>query len=275
MRLIVLMFLFYSCQIAGFAQDSTRQENIKKDTLMYDFILFGAKYNSQFTFLGRDFGQDNPLVSANFMYFFHSGLWVNISSFHFFNENTPMQSAVSAGYMRALNERLELNLSYSQFIAAGESQNIGIRNQGMVQASLGVDWGLLYSTIQPQLLLNEQPDVLVATQHSRYFEFNRKLWKSIIVSFEPQLSMMLGTGHYYYLGVEGNVGGDEPSRFKWQNGELSLPVEFEAGSFSLKVFSKYVHPFNVPDWDPSTPRMVHGLELGYYVPVKRRKTIER
>jgi hypothetical protein len=135
-------------------------------------------------------------------------------------------------------------------------------------------------------LLNQQSDFLISTYHSRYFQFNEKLWKRIRVSFEPKFSLTFGTNHFDYasegvvIGPGGGIispgqsGASAGGSLKLLNWDFAFPLKFEIGKFTLEGSWKYTAPLNITDSDPSQPLHIFGIALEYYVPIKRQKPVK-
>lgn len=238
----------------------------------YDFIIFSGKYNNAFTFFGRDFGQSIPFLSTDMMYYFHSGFYINASGFKFIDTELPIQSSLTLGYRRDLSKNTDLNVSYSQFLVSGNSSVTGIQNLGLVQTTFGLDWKYLYSTIQVQGLFSEQPDIFLSSQHSRFFQFDQKLFKAITVSFEPKFTVTAGSSRFYNLGEYPELDESDIKKLEKLNilsWDFMLPLAFEYKSFELEVFSRYVVPLNMPEFDNSRNRFIHGIQLNYFLAIKR------
>ncbi|MEX2594271.1 MAG: hypothetical protein WD426_15980 [Anditalea sp.] len=269
---ICMMFcLSTSGEMLAQEPDSLIKEPKKE---VYDFIILSGKIHNTFTFLGRDFGQAIPFVSTDVMYYFNSGWFINSSGFKFLDTELPLQSSLSVGYQREISSYTNINFSYSQFLVSGNSSVAGIQNLGFLQSTFGWDWNYMYSTIQAQFLFSENPDFFFVSQHSRYFQFDQKLFNKITVSFEPKFSLTAGTSRYYLLGEfpeREDTASKEMEKIQLLNWDFSLPVSFGLRSLDLEIFTKYVSPLNVPEFDSSSSRFVYGLQLNYFVPVKRKK----
>jgi hypothetical protein len=263
-----LTFLMFFSQVLSFAQ----QADSIPEKQQYDFILLNSKFNNSFTFLGRDFGQTIPLLSTDLMFYSNSGIYLNGSAIKFIQDDIPWQFSGTVGYMMDLSNKVDLNLSYSQFIVSQSNQNAGIQNLSFLQGTMGLDWTILYSSIQVQALFNENTDLFISSHHSRYFEFNGKLFNSFVVSFEPRVSFLGGSSNFYLMG------GYTPSenellklkKIQLLSVEGVLPVTFSAGNFELELQAKYVAPINLPAFDDSRSRMIFGAQLLYVVPIKRK-----
>jgi len=265
----MLIFLALGSHVSAQETDTTTLEP-KEDK--YDFVILSGKYHNAFTFFGRDFGQTIPFVSTDLMYYFHSGFYVNASGFKFMETDLPIQYSLSLGYRRDLTENTDLNVSYSQFLVSGNSSVAGIQNLGLLQTTFGLDWNYLYSTIQVQGLFSDRPDIFLSSQHSRFFQFDQKLFKAITISFEPKFTLTAGSSRFYNLGDYPELDESDINKLEKLNilsWDFMLPVSFEYKSFEMEVFSRYVAPLNLPEFDQSRNRFIHGVQLNYFLGIKR------
>lgn len=200
--IVSAVFFFFTSLFAQPAENSS-----STDTTLYDFFILDTRYQHQFTFWGRNYGQPVAFSTASLIYYFSSNLWLGASGFHFFAQEIPGQLGLSAGWYGELSARTTLSASYSQFYIPNTSVPASSRSQAYAQTTFGLDWGLLYSTLQTQLLINDAPDVFFTTNHSRYFQFNSMLFKKIRVSFEPKLSFTFGTNRFDYRSLVVAPGG--------------------------------------------------------------------
>jgi hypothetical protein len=246
--------------------------SVKEEKTVYDFIIINTKYQNAFSFLGRDFGLNIPLISSDLMYYFNSGLYLNASGIKFFQEGVPWQYAFTAGYAKDITEKADINVSYSQFIVTDKSQVTGIQNLAFLQGTIGWEWGPLYSSIQGQFLFNEKLDYFVSSHHSRYFEFDQKLFKALTVAFEPKFSLLGGTSRFYLMGGYEITPNEleDLDKFRLQSWEFMLPITFSVGYFDFEFQTRYIRPLNVPEFDLSQGRFVFGGQLSYAIPVKRK-----
>jgi hypothetical protein len=267
---LVLYFLFLENSF-GQKSDST---NIDEKETVYDFLIINGRYQNAFTFLGRDFGQTIPFGSLDIMYFFNSGLYFNLSSFKFLQTEVPVQYGATLGYFKELSKNTDINISYSQFIVGQSSGISGIENMGFLQATFGLDWGVMYSTIQPQLLFNEKNDYFLGSHHSRYFEIDQKLLKKITISFEPKFSILAGTSRFYQVGFDGqmeNAQMENTDKFQLISSEFTFPITLAKGGWEFEFQPRYIIPLNLPEFDNSSNRFIWGFQFSYAIPVKKAK----
>lgn len=265
------LFLFIGLtQSRGQEADSADSE---EKPLVYDFVMLNGKYQNVFTFLGRDFGQVIPFFNFDAMYMLHNGLYLNVGAFKFIETDVPFQYAATLGYSKDISQKTDIHLSYSQYFVADVSDVIGVQNLGLLQSTFGLDWNLLYSTLQLQALFNEQPDFFLGMTHSRYFQFDKKLFKTFLVSFEPKVQVLWGTRNFYWMGGfdDAEITGLDFNNVKLLTGEASFPLMFSVGNWDLEFETRYVMPFNTTEFDDSQDRFVFAVGLSHALPIRRKK----
>jgi len=263
------------------AQVDSTANTVPVDSTTYDFIVLDSRFQNQFAFWGRDFDQKLPFLSNSVMYYFHSGFWVNASHFKFFNESIPAQLGLTLGYFKEVTPTVDWHSSYSLFYVPEKSIPSALGTQQYVQTTIGFDWGILFSSFQAHALINQQSDVFFSTYHSRYFEFNKLLWRKVKVSFEPKFSFTFGTHRFEYadgLVIAPGGGGiisqpgtteDQGNKIQALNWDVSWPFKFAVGSFSIEPSWRYTTPLHAnPDY---TGKGIHQFAIGvtYSVPIKR------
>ncbi|MEX2512217.1 MAG: hypothetical protein WD398_04880 [Cyclobacteriaceae bacterium] len=271
-RFFVLTFLVFWTLAEGFAQEKDTLQNNQVET--FDFIFLNGKVIDRFTFMGRDFGRKIPSANMDVMYYFNTGWYINASVFKFLDQRVPYQYAFSLGYQTDLSSIIDVDLSYSQFLVPGGSEVTGIQNMGVFEGTFGLDWNYLYSTLQLQALLSEKPDLFLISKHSRYFEFDQKLFKVMTVSFEPSFSFAFGTSKFYYLGEFGENEYETTEaidHFNLLSWEFDFPVNFEWKNWRLEFQTRYIIPGKLPDFDESVSGFVYGSQLIFTIPIKKEK----
>jgi hypothetical protein len=267
MKYYLIFLMFFSSAVSFATQADSIPEKQK-----YDFIILNSRYNNAFTFIGRDFGQTIPLLSTDLMYYSSSGIYLNASAIKFMQDDVPWQYSGTLGYMKDLSSSVDLNLSYSRFFVSQSSQVAGIQNLSFLQGTLGLDWNVLYSSVQVQALFNDKTDLFVSSHHSRYFEIGGKLFNTFVVSFEPRVSLLAGSSNFYLMGGYSLSDNDQLQLEKLQllAAEGLLPLTLSAGNFEIELQAKYVAPINIPAFDDSRRRVILGAQLLYAIPIKRK-----
>ena len=276
--LIHVLLVLISTKVSSQSDSSTLSP--PPDSLHYDFILIDTKIQNQFAFLGRDFGTNIPVSSVTLAYYFHTNIWIGASAFYFFDDFIPLQTGITLGYYKEFSPHLDLHLSYSQFYIPDKDIPSASKSQGYFQSTLGLDWGLLYSTIQPQLIIRKNGDLFITSAHSRYFEFNGRLFKKIKVSFEPRFAFTFGTHHFDYADgiVVGPGGGavavpneekDLGKKIVPLNWDFTFPLKFEEGKATIEFSWRYSSPLNIASSDVSEPAHFFAASIGYYIPIAK------
>jgi len=269
-KIILSVALFYFSNTIYALSIESENDSMQKAT--YDYLFISSKYQNAFTFLGRDFGQDLSLWTTDAMFFFNNGLYLNASAIKFIDPNIPLQYSATMGFVKDITKHLDINLSYSRFLMSSDSQISGIQNLSFFQGGFGLDWGLLYSTISGQWLVSDQTDFFISSEHSRYFQFNRKLFNSVTVGFEPKFTFMAGS-RLFHLGALTDVSNYRLSDFEsvkslaWEG---SMPIVFSISSWEIEFNPRYINPLNVPDFDFSSSRFMYSVDLSYALPIKRK-----
>jgi uncharacterized membrane protein YgcG len=180
---------------------ATLHEDIKpqSDTIVYDFLYIGTKYQNQFAFLGRNFGQPIPFVTGDLTYNLNSNLWISGSAYQFIDNAIAFQTSLSAGYRGDISSRVDFNISAGQFFMQSGEGSANIDLIGFYQGGVGLDWTILYSTLQMQVMTYSTQDYFLISQHSRYFLFNNKLFNKIEVAFQPMFTVTVGSSRFYYV----------------------------------------------------------------------------
>lgn len=277
MKPVAVIFLLAVTVVISDAQTVSKQ--YLKET-KYNFLVVDSRYQSQFTFWGRDYRRQLPLLATNIMYYTHSGVWASASDFNFFNNSVPSQLGLTLGYFKEVNSKMDWHLSYSQFYVMSKEIPTAYQTQGYVQTTLGYDWNILFSSLQVHALINQHSDVFFTTYHSRYFEFNDSLFRKIKVSFEPKVSFTFGTHNFEYAnglvvapgggGVISQTGDTSlGNKIVPLNFEFVFPLKFAFGYFSIEPSWRYTSPFNANSAYASGGLSIWTVNLNYCIPFKR------
>lgn len=270
-RGLLLFLLVHACWFSpGFAQvtDSLPDSSQVEST---NFLFFGTGYQSRVNFMGRDFGQKIPLFSTDVMYWHKSGLYFNATLAKFFISDLSWQKGLGLGFSRALTQKADIDLSFNEYFGASNLNESGQDNIGMLQGTLGLDWGLLYSTTQLLYLFNQPGDFFVVSRHSRYFELDNRIGESGVLSFEPRLTFYLGTSNYYQIGGYDLTYREflDTQRFVAQGMDFSVPITLSLSNLEFQVEPRWVIPTQVPDYDLSTSNFQLALKATYAFPLKK------
>lgn len=270
---LVLTFLLQLLWLAsGKAQDLDSLADTT-ETSLSDYLFLSSGYQNRVSFMARDFGQKIPLYTADVMYWHKSGIYLNATLAKFFVTDFSWQKGIGGGFSRQLTAKTDLDLSFNQFFGASNLNQTGQDNIGILQTSIGLDWGLLYSTTQLMYLVNQPGDFFLISRHSRYFEVDRRIGGKGVLSFEPRLSFYLGTSNYYRIGGYDLTWRQylDTQRFVTQGLDLAIPVTLSLGNLEFQLEPRWVIPTQVPEYDFSAQSFQLALKATYAFPLKRKK----
>ena len=242
-------------------------------TFSSDYLFLSSGFQNRVSFMARDFGQDIPLYTADVMYWHQSGIYLNATLAKFFVTDLSWQKGIGAGFSRQLTTKTDFDLSYNQYFGASNLNQSGQDNIGVLQTALGVDWGLLYSTMQLMYLVNQPGDFFLISRHSRYFEVDQRIGGKGIFSFEPQLTFYFGTSNYYRIGGYDLTWRQylDTRRFVIQGLDFAVPFTLSLGHLELQLEPRWVIPTQVPEYDLSSQSFQLALKATYSFPLKREK----
>jgi hypothetical protein len=267
-----LFLIYVSLFSSGFAQEA---DSLTKGSKLEstNYLFFGTSYQTRVNFMGRDFGQKIPLLSSDLMYWHRSGLYFNATLAKFFVTELTWQKGLGLGFSRPLTQKTDIDISFNEYFGANNLNESGQDNIGMLQGTFGLDWGLLYSTTQLLYLFNQPGDFFVVSRHSRYFELDNRIGKSGILSFEPRMTLYLGTSKYYQIGGYDLTLREflDTQRFVAQGVDFSVPITLSLSNLEFQVEPRWVIPTQVPEYDLSSSNFQLALKATYAFPLKNSK----
>jgi hypothetical protein len=238
-----------------------------------DYLIVSTGFQNKASFMSRDFGQNIPIFSSDLLFYHRTGFYLSSSLSKFLTTDLSWQKGVGAGFFKPLTSKLDLDLSYSHYFGASNLNSTGQDNLGMAQGTIGLDWGLLYSTTQAMYLVNSPGDFFITSRHSRYFELDQPLLAGGILSFEPRFTLFLGTSNYYRIGGYEFTKTQylETQRFVAQGLEMALPITFTYSKVEFQLEPRWVIPTQVPDFDASLARFQLAIKASYTLSLKKSK----
>lgn len=270
--LVLSLLLQLFCLTSGKAQELDSLADTTEITSS-DFLFLSSGFQNRISFMARDFGQKISFYSADVMYWHKSGIYLNATLAKFFVTDLSWQKGIGGGFARQLTTKTDIDLSYNQYFGASNLNQSGQDNIGILQTSIGLDWGLLYSTTQLMYLVNQPGDFFLISRHSRYFEVDQRIGGKGVLSFEPRLTFYLGTSNYYRIGGYDLTWRQylDTQRFVTQGLDLAIPVTLSLGNLELQLEPRWVIPTQVPEYDFSAQSFQLALKATYAFPIKRKK----
>jgi|Laugrespbdmm15sd_2_1035082.scaffolds.fasta_scaffold09406_3 hypothetical protein len=270
--LILLFLLFALIPNLCLAQElESKGDSVASESGNY--LIASTGFQNKASFMSRDFGQKIPIFSTELLFWHRSGVYLSTTLSKFLTTDLSWQKGVGAGFFKPLNPKLDLDFSYHHFFGASNLNSTGQDNLGMAQGTIGLDWGILYSTTQAMYLVNSPGDFFISSRHSRYFELDKPIKGGGVLSFEPRFSVFLGTSNYYRIGGYEFTRTQylETQRFTAQGLEMALPITLSYSKVEFQLEPRWVIPTQVPEYDTSLARFQLAIKASYTLSLKRSK----
>ena len=153
----------------------------------------GLGYGSNMIYLGSTMSENQPFEYGALSYGFNNELFITISSVHL-SDIVPFIafSNCSLSWNHSFNSWFDLSagLYRYQFSRAFADSLFG--SFTYADATLGIDWRLLYSKISAGRLMSSGQQYYLQVRNSRYFETPEFFRKKISISFDPYINLLLG-----------------------------------------------------------------------------------
>lgn len=270
--LILLFLLFALIPNLCLAQElESKGDSVASESGNY--LIVSTGFQNKASFMSRDFGQKIPIFSTELLFWHRSGVYFSTTLSKFLTTDLSWQKGVGAGFFKPLSPKLDVDFSYHHFFGASNLNSTGQDNLGMAQGTIGLDWGILYSTTQVMYLVNSPGDFFISSRHSRYFELDKPIKGGGVLSVEPRFSVFLGTSNYYRIGGYEFTSTQylETQRFTAQGLEMALPITLTYSKVEFQLEPRWVIPTQVPEYDTSLARFQLAIKASYTLSLKRSK----
>lgn len=225
-------------------------------------LYTGTGYGSNMLYLGTTMSQDNGFGYASASYGFMDKLYLTATGYTIGNFK-PFTAFYSLGisFSHAFNSWFDVSTGLSRYNVAASLRDTLFSNFTYADATLGLDWRILYSKVSVGGLFAGESQFYLQTRHSRYFETPSFARDKAFFSFDPYVNILFGN----IISIETTGGGTEtsvspgyrPWRKYMQNTtpgtaysktfglmeiDFGLPVAFSYDFFTLEVEPGYVIP---------------------------------
>lgn len=270
---LVLLFLLHALypNLCSAQELESKGDSVANESGNY--LIASTGFQNKASFMSRDFGQKIPIFSTDLLFWHRSGVYLSTTLSRFLTTDLSWQKGVGAGFFKPLSPKVDVDFSYHHFFGASNLNSTGQDNLGMAQGTIGLDWGILYSTTQAMYLVNSPGDFFVSSRHSRYFELDQPITGGGILSVEPRFTLFFGTSNYYRIGGYEFTRTQylETQRFIAQGLEMALPITLSYSKLEIQLEPRWVIPTQVPEYDASSARFQLAIKASYTLSFKRSK----
>ena len=225
-------------------------------------LYAGTGYGSNMLYLGTTMSQDNGFGYASASYGLRDKLYLTATGYTIGNF-TPVTAFYSLGisFNHAFNSWFDISTGLSRYNVSASLRDTLFSNFTYADATLGIDWRILYSKLSAGGLFSDGGQFYLQTRHSRYFETPSFARDKAFFSFDPYVNILFGN----MVSIETTGGvtetsvspGYRPWRKYSQNTtpgttysetfglmeiDFGLPVAFSYDFFTLEIEPGYVIP---------------------------------
>jgi len=260
--IIILSITLFTVPVKLIAQSDQISLVAVKDTADHEVLkhsLFSALgYGTNFIYLGSTFSGNQPYGYASLIYGFNSELYVSVSTLHL-SAFSPLMafSSGTVSYSHVFNSWFDISSSFSGYYVTPSLRDELFTGFYYGDLTPGFDWKIIYTKITGGILLSDEKSGYLQIRNSRYFQTREFTEKKIWFSFDPYVTVLLGTitkietlngdvvkvSPPYKKG--GKYGQADPvtvvSRsFGFMEADMGLPVSFNSGKFTVETEPGYV-----------------------------------
>lgn len=251
-----------TAELTGTA-DKTVQDTVSTDAVTSPHSFYaGTGYGSNMLYLGTTMSQDHGFGYASASYGFRDKLYITATGYTI-SDFTPFTAFYSLGlsFSHAFNSWFDISAGLSRYNVAASLRDTLFSNFTYADATLGLDWRILYSKVSVGGLFADGSQFYLQTRHSRYFETPSFAGDKAFFSFDPYVNIIFGK----MVTIETTGGVTEtsvsPGYRPWRKDrqtttpgttysetfgpmeiDFGLPVAFSYDFFTLEIEPGYVIP---------------------------------
>jgi hypothetical protein len=227
-------------------------------------LYAGFDYGSNLVYLGSTISDNLPYFTPSLTYGYKENLFFSLSASHV-STITPYVAflSASASYNKTVNSWFDYSGGIAYFKTAQSLQQTLFSNFLQASITTGFDWNILYTRLSLSEVFSQTNSTYIQFRNSHYFQTGQIFKDKAFVSFDPNISLIVGT----LVQIETTTGTTRlPFRkfrkfpyvtstttysyaFGLIDTEFSLPVTLNFTKFSLQAESLYILPSHTsPDY---------------------------
>lgn len=280
MRYICFLFVLLSALVAAqeiesneadailddlFASDSLDIQQLVDEIKKQDYLYATVMYNDKTLFSGRDFGVEQYSFFPSISYIDSNNFFLNVSS-GYFSGVSPQWDFVtySAGYSNFIDKKKSLSVtgiySYSTF-----SQDVADLNNQRLMASISYRKKWFRNSLSAGYLFGGASSSYLS--NNTYISIDLLETKGLDISLQPRLGLFWGNQTVTELVRI------RPFRFEYVdtdyfqllNTEVSVPLEFDFGSWDIELEYTFSIPNPLPGEEELENIGFFSISLGYLI----------
>ena len=224
-------------------------------------LYAGGGYGSNMVYLGTTLSEDQGFGYMSLSYGLMDKLYLSATGYTVIGFS-PVLAYYSIGlsFNHTFNSWFDISTGISRYNVAESLKDTLFNNFTYADATLGVDWRILYSKLSVGGLWSSgESQVYLQTRHSRYFETPSFAGDKAFFSFDPYVNILFGNLISIET-TEGTTTSVSPGNKPWKNKgsgssttytesfglmeiDFGLPIAFSYDFFTLEIEPGYILPF--------------------------------
>ena len=224
-------------------------------------LYAGGGYGSNMVYLGTTLSEDQGFGYMSLSYGLMDKLYLSATGYTVIGFS-PVLAYYSIGlsFNHTFNSWFDISTGLSRYNVAESLRDTLFNNFTYGDATLGVDWRILYSKLSVGGLWSSgESQFYLQTRHSRYFETPSFAGDKAFFSFDPYVNILLGNLISIET-AEGTTTTVSPGYRPWRNNgtgssstytetfglmeiDFGLPIAFSYDFFTLEIEPGYIWPF--------------------------------
>lgn len=167
--------------------------NDKKTEAGIHSLIAGAGYGNNLVYLGSTISEDQPYGYAALSYGYKNSLYLTLAAIHLAGQDSPAAFYTGTlSFSHTFNSWFDISLSGSRYHVNPSLREILFDNFWYGDATLGIDWRILYTKISAGMLYMDQSSSYYQLKNSRYFATPSFFNKKAYLSFDPWVNLLFG-----------------------------------------------------------------------------------
>ena len=223
-------------------------------------LYAGGGYGSNMVYLGTTLSEDQGFGYMSLSYGLMDKLYLSATGYTVIGFS-PVLAYYSIGlsFNHTFNSWFDISTGISRYNVDESLKDTLFNSFTYADATLGVDWRILYSKISLGGLWYGESQFYLQTRHSRYFETPSFANDKAFFSFDPYVNILLGNLISIET-TEGTTTTVSPGYRPWRNNgsgssstytetfglmeiDFGLPIAFSYDFFTLEIEPGYILPF--------------------------------
>ncbi len=228
-------------------------------------LYAGTGFGTNMVYLGTTMSQDSPFGYASLSYGFRDHLYLSATGYALADFSPfPAFCSLDLSFSHTFNSWFDIGLSLSGYNAAKALRDTLFNSFAYANATLGVDWKILYTRISAGELVSEENFFYLQARNSRYFETPSFAHDKAFFSFDPYINLLLGPivsaktvegtktvisrGYKPWKRHQSSSTTKYTEKFGLMEIDCGLPIDFSYDFFTIEIEPGYVLPLYSDSW---------------------------